>query len=228
MLSSPAPNSHKDSAPRHFIVMDVDSTLIDEEVIDLIAQKAGVGQQIAQITEAAMQGKLDFREALAQRVSMLKGLPVSIFPEILEQVHFTKGALELIRAAHARGWKVGIVSGGFHEITDTLVERASIDYSLANRLEAKDGILTGRLSGPVVDKDAKLSALTSWVHELGLELSDAVSIGDGANDIPTLKAAGIGIAFCAKPLVRQAADAQLDKRDLMQVLPIIDSFESTK
>lgn len=209
-------------ASRRFIVMDVDSTLIDEEVIDLIADEARIGEQIAAITAAAMRGELDFRSALAQRVSSFKGLSTSVLDAVLNRVHFTTGALDLVQSAHRRGWKVGVVSGGFHEIVDTLVTRAGIDYSLANSLEMSDGVFTGRTTGPIIDKDAKLNALQHWVQAEGLSLSEAVAIGDGANDIPMLRAAGLGIAFCAKPKVREAADAHLDERDLMKVFSIIE------
>jgi phosphoserine phosphatase len=212
--------------PRHLIVMDMDSTLIDEEVIDLIAEEAGVGAQIAAITEAAMRGEIDFREALARRVRMLKGTPLTVFPKVLAHIHFTQGALRLIASAHKRGWKVGVVSGGFHEIVDDLVAQAGIDYSLANRLGTKNDALDGSLNGPIIDKAAKLAALEEWCAAEGLALSDAITIGDGANDIPMLQAAGFGIAFCAKPIVREAASAQIAERDLMKTLPLIDAFDT--
>jgi phosphoserine phosphatase len=213
---------------QHFIIMDVDSTLINEEVIDLIADEAGVETRISAITEAAMRGEIDFHEALAQRVAMLKGLPQTIFPQVLKKVHFTPGALKLVRTAHQRGWKVGIVSGGFHEIVDSLVALANIDFSLANRLEVSGGVLTGRTTGPVVDKDLKLETLSAWVDSLGLEMSDAVAVGDGANDIPMLQASGLGIAFCAKPVVREAVAHHIDERDLMHVIPIIDEWDAER
>ncbi|MCI1978850.1 MAG: phosphoserine phosphatase SerB [Bifidobacteriaceae bacterium] len=216
---------------KHFIVMDVDSTLIDEEVIDLIADEAGVGEKIAAITAAAMRGELDFHAALKERVSMLTGLPVSIFPKVLGRVHFTKGVLRLISTAHKRGWKVGVVSGGFHEIVDDLVAQAGIDYALANRLgiqRSSDGtvVLSGSLNGPIVDKAVKLDTLQKWVTSEGLTMEDAIAIGDGANDIPMLQAAGFGIAFCAKPAVKTAVPAHLDVRDLMQALPLIDAHDA--
>lgn len=208
--------------------MDVDSTLIEEEVIDLIAAHAGIETEVAAITAAAMRGEIDFREALRRRVGMLAGLPVSIFDTVANQTHFTKGALEVVSTAHQRGWKIGVVSGGFHEVVDTLVSRAGIDMALANRFEIVDGLLTGRLSGPIVDRDLKVATLRQWVASEGLTMSDAVAIGDGANDIPMIQAAGIGIAFCAKPIVREAADHVLDVRDLRKVFEIIDSYESKK
>lgn len=215
-------------ARTRFIVMDVDSTLIDEEVIDLLAQEAGVGARIAAITASAMRGEIDFRAALAQRVAMLKGLPTSVFAKVLGEVHFTPGAAQLVSTAHSRGWKVGVVSGGFHEVVDGLVSQLSIDYALANRLEVSAGFLTGRTQGQVIDKAVKLHTLATWLKNENLEFDQAVAVGDGANDIPMIQAAGLGIAFCAKPVVRAAADARIDERDLMQVMSIIDSCESTK
>ena len=206
---------------RRFIVMDVDSTLIDEEVIDMLGEEAGIGPQIAEITERAMNGELDFHQALAERVGLLRGLSVGVFDRILANVHFTNGALELIARAHQRDWKVGVVSGGFCEVVDPLVERAGIDYALANRLEVEDGVLTGRTEGDVVDKDVKLSTLRQWVAQEGLTMADAIAVGDGANDIPMLSAAGVGIAFCAKPHVQRQASHVLNERDLTRVLDIV-------
>lgn len=206
---------------RRFIVMDVDSTLIDEEVIDMLGEEAGIGDEIAAITERAMNGELDFHQALHERVGLLKGLPVTVFDRILERTHFTNGALELIRRAHAMGWKVGVVSGGFHEIVDPLVERSGIDYALANRLGAHDGVLDGTTVGEIIDKDAKLHTLRDWVAREGLTMDDAIAIGDGANDIPMLGAAGVGIAFCAKPHVQAEASHTLNERDLTLVLGIV-------
>ena len=201
--------------------MDVDSTLIDEEVIDMLGEEAGIGPQIAEITERAMNGELDFHHALAERVRLLKGLPVSVFDRILSRVHFTNGALELIARAHERDWKVGVVSGGFCEVVDPLVQEAGIDYALANSLEVEDGVLTGLTEGNVVDKDTKLSTLRQWVAQEGLTMADAIAIGDGANDIPMLSAAGVGIAFCAKPHVQEQASHVLNERDLTRVLDIV-------
>ena len=213
--------AHGDAPRRRFVVMDVDSTLIDEEVIDMLGEEAGIGGQIATITERAMNGELDFHQALHERVRLLKGLPVTVFDRILEHTHFTNGALELVRRSHDLGWKVGVVSGGFHEIVDPLVERAGIDYALANRLGAHDGVLDGTTVGEVIDKDGKLATLRRWVAQEGLTMADAIAIGDGANDIPMLRAAGVGIAFCAKPHVQAEAPHALDVRDLTRVFDIV-------
>ncbi|MFT8704746.1 MAG: phosphoserine phosphatase SerB [Bifidobacterium sp.] len=210
-------------SPQRLLVMDVDSTLIDEEVIDLIGEASGKGEHIADITNRAMRGELDFRQALAERVRLLQGVPVSVLDDVFNAVHFTNGALDMIATAHDRGWTVGVVSGGFHEIVDRLVALAGIDHAIANTLETKDGFLTGRTLGEVVTKETKLRALQSWADEDGVDMADTVAIGDGANDIPMILAAGTSIAFCAKPAVRQAAPHALNVRDLRPVISIIDS-----
>lgn len=212
------------TAPKdmRLIVMDIDSTLINEEVIDLLGEEAGVGARVAQITERAMRGELDFRQALEERVGLLAGLDKSVFDRTFARVTFTPGALELVEAAHARGWKVGVVSGGFHEVADRIVAAAGIDYCLANRLEVVDGHLTGRLAAEIVTKERKLEALRTWAAELGLSMGQTVAMGDGANDIPMIQAAGTGIAFCAKPKTQAAAPHHIDERNLMLALPIIE------
>lgn len=205
------------------IVMDIDSTLINEEVIDLLGEEAGVGERVAAITERAMRGELDFKEALQERVSLLAGLDAKVFERTFARVTFTPGALELVGEAHARGWKVGVVSGGFHEVADRIVAAAHIDYCLANRLEVREGKLTGKLAAEIVTKELKLASLKAWAAELGLDMSDTVAIGDGANDIPMILAAGTGIAFCAKPKVQEAAPYALNERNLMRAFDIIDA-----
>ncbi len=209
------------AADMRLIVMDIDSTLINEEVIDLLGEEAGVGEQVAAITERAMRGEIDFKQALEERVGLLAGLGQEVFDRTFERVTFTPGALELVRAAHERGWKVGVVSGGFHEGADRIVETAGIDYCLANRLEVVDGKLTGKLAAEIVTRERKLDALRSWAQELGLPLSQTVAMGDGANDIPMIQAAGTGIAFCAKPKTREAAPFAINERNLMLAMDII-------
>ena len=210
---------------RRLIVMDIDSTLINEEVIDLLGEEAGVGEQVADITERAMRGELDFAQALNERVELLAGLDASVFDRTFARVTFTPGALELVRTAHERGWKVGVVSGGFHEVADRIVDAAGIDYCLANRLEVEAGKLTGRLAAKIVTKERKLESLKAWAAELGIPLSRTVAMGDGANDIPMIQAAGVGIAFCAKPKTRAAAPHAIDERNLMLALPLIDGAD---
>lgn len=205
------------------IVMDIDSTLINEEVIDLLGEEAGVGERVANITERAMRGELDFRAALRERVALLEGLDESVFARTFARTSFTPGALELVAEAHRRGWKVGVVSGGFHEVADRIVAAAGIDYCLANRLEVKDGKLTGKLAAEIVTKESKLASLQNWAAELGVPMESTVAIGDGANDIPMILAAGTGIAFCAKPKVQEAAPHAINERNLMRAFEIIDA-----
>lgn len=205
--------------------MDVDSTLVQEEVIDLLGEEAGVGKQVADITERAMRGELDFRQALEERVATLKGLPESIFDKVYARIHFNKNAKELVAELHARGYKVGLVSGGFHETVDRLAAEAGIDYVKANHLEIKNGLLTGRTWGDNVTKEVKLQKLKDWAAENGLDLSQTIAMGDGANDLPMIQAAGIGIAFCAKPIVRQQAPYQINEPDLYKVIEILDEVK---
>ena len=210
------------SEVKGLLVMDVDSTLVQEEVIDLLGEEAGVGQKVAEITERAMRGELDFRQALNERVATLKGLPESIFDKVYARIHFNKGAKELVDELHARGFKVGLVSGGFHETVDRLAVEAGIDYVKANHLEVVDGVLTGKVYGDIVTKDVKVAKLKDWAAENGLELSQTIAMGDGANDLPMIKTAGIGIAFCAKPIVREKAPYQITEPDLYKVIEILD------
>ena len=205
------------------LVMDVDSTLIMEEGIDLLGEEAGVGAQVAAITERAMRGELDFEAALLERVALLKGLPEDIFARIAERIHFTPGAEDLVKELHKRGYKVGLVSGGFHETVDRLAEQLGIDYVKANRLEIQHGFLTGRVLGEIVTKDTKLAMLKAWAAENKLELNQTIAMGDGANDLPMIQAAGMGIAFMAKPIVREQAPYQIQECNLYRVINLLDN-----
>ena len=205
------------------LVMDVDSTLIMEEGIDLLGEEAGVGAQVAAITERAMRGELDFEAALRERVTLLKGLPEDIFARIAERIHFTPGAEDLVDELHKRGYKVGLVSGGFHETVDRLAEQLGIDYVKANRLEIQQGFLTGQVLGEIVTKDTKLAMLKAWAAENKLELNQTIAMGDGANDLPMIQAAGMGIAFMAKPIVREQAPYQIQECNLYRVIDLLDN-----
>ena len=205
------------------LVMDVDSTLIMEEGIDLLGEEAGVGDQVATITERAMRGELDFEAALHERVALLKGLPEDIFARIAERIHITPGAEDLVKELHKRGYKVGLVSGGFHETVDRLAEQLGIDYVKANRLEIQQGFLTGQVLGEIVTKDTKLAMLKAWAAENKLELNQTIAMGDGANDLPMIQAAGIGIAFMAKPIVREQAPYQIQECNLYRVIDLLDN-----
>ncbi|HEM5195700.1 TPA: phosphoserine phosphatase SerB [Streptococcus suis] len=205
------------------LVMDVDSTLILEEGIDLLGEEAGLGEQVAAITERAMRGELDFEEALRERVALLKGLPVSVFDRIIQKIHFTPGAAELVSELKKRGYKVAVVSGGFHETVDRLAAQLELDYVRANRLEVVDGVLTGQVLGEIVTKDTKKACLEEWAAENGLSLSQTIAMGDGANDLPMIQRAGVGVAFCAKPIVQEQAPYQINEKNLYKLIEILDS-----
>lgn len=208
------------------LVMDVDSTLINQEGIDILGEIAGVGEQVANITTRAMNGELDFEAALRERVGLLKGLPVTVFNDVATKISFTTGALELIEKLKSVGWTVGVVSGGFHETVDRLAHQANIDFVKANRLEVVDGELTGQVIGEIVTKNVKLEKLKLWSNQLALPLSQTVAVGDGANDLLMIQAAGIGIAFDAKPIVQSQAPYVINERNLLQVLKIIETNDN--
>ncbi len=191
---------------KRLIVMDVDSTLVQGEVIEHLASHAGVRDQVAQVTARAMAGELDFEASLRQRVALLEGLPATALEHVREKLVLTPGARTLVRTLKRLGFVLSIVSGGFTQITDHLVTELGLDHAHANTLEISDGRLTGRLVGPVVDRAGKADALERFAAEAGVPISQTVAVGDGANDLDMLNRAGLGIAFNAKPVVRQAAD----------------------
>ncbi|RAY14851.1 phosphoserine phosphatase SerB [Actinomadura craniellae] len=195
---------------KRLIVMDVDSTLITGEVIELLAEHAGQSDKVAEITEAAMRGELDFEGSLRERVALLAGLDAAVIDEVRHKVQLASGARTLVRTLKRLDYEFAIVSGGFTQITDALVEDLGIDYSAANTLEIVDGKLTGRLTGPIIDRAGKAVALERFAREAGVPLSQTVAIGDGANDLDMLQAAGLGIAYNAKPVVREAADTAVN------------------
>lgn len=204
------------------LVMDVDGTLIRQEGIDLLAQEAGVGEKVAEITAQAMNGELDFKASLQARVALLKGLEASIFPKIVEQMDVTPGAKTLITELHQRGYKVGLVSGGFHEVIDPIARSLGIDLVRANRLQTFDGRLTGEVLGEIVTPERKKDSLLTWARENHIPRSQTIAMGDGANDLPMIETAGIGIAFMAKPIVAERAPYRIETRDLRLVLEILD------
>lgn len=204
------------------LVMDVDGTLVRQEGIDLLAQEAGVGEKVAEITAQAMKGELDFSASLEARVALLKGLETSIFPKILEQMEVTPGTETLITELHQRGYKVGLVSGGFHEVIDPIARSLGIDLVLANRLEASDGRLTGKVLGGIITPERKKESLLTWAKENHVPRSQTIAMGDGANDLPMIETAGIGIAFMAKSIVAERAPYRIETRDLSLVLEILD------
>jgi phosphoserine phosphatase len=206
---------------RRLVVMDVDSTLIQDEVIELLARHAGREAEVAAVTESAMRGELDFAESLRQRVAVLEGLPVSVLDEVRDAVQFTPGARTLVRTLKRLGFTIAVVSGGFIEIVDALARELGIDHAYANRLEVHNGRLTGRLVGDIVDRAGKADALRRFAAEAGLPLSRTVAIGDGANDLDMLEAAGLGVAFNAKPVVREQADTAVNVPYLDAVLYLL-------
>src|SRR6266536_2289484 len=203
------------------VVMDVDSTLVQGEAIELLAQHAGCAEQVAEVTASTMRGEIDFETALRERVALLKGLDSSVLDDVRKELRLTPGARTLIRTLKRLGYRCGIVSGGFEQITDMLVERLGIDYSAANRLEVADGTLTGRLSGPVIDRAGKARVLAQFAGQADVPLSQTVAIGDGANDLDMITAAGLGVAFNAKPVVRDAADAAVNVPYLDAILYLL-------
>ena len=206
-------------------VMDVDGTLIAEEVIDLLGREAGCEADISEITNQAMRGELDFETSLRARVALLKGLPISVFDTVFKSIHLSKNAQEFISILQKNGILVGLVSGGFTPIVERLAKSLSISYFSANQLEVKDGFLTGRLVGEIVTGQVKKATLERWRNEIELPKERTIAIGDGANDLLMLKSAGHGIAFCAKDVVKAEIACHVDTRDLLEVLPLIDFLE---
>jgi phosphoserine phosphatase len=198
------------SAPRKFLIMDVDSTLIQQEVIELLAAYAGKFEEVAAVTEAAMRGELDFTQSLHARVAVLAGLPADVVHSVRQEVKLSEGAAELVAAFKAAGHVVAVVSGGFNQILQPIAEELGLDYWQANELEIVDGVLTGKVLGAVVDRAAKEKYLREWAAAEGIALEHTVAVGDGANDLDMLGAAGIGVAFNAKPAVRAVADAAVN------------------
>ncbi|MDY0225779.1 MAG: phosphoserine phosphatase SerB [Desulfomicrobium apsheronum] len=203
---------------RRLVCFDMDSTLIQAEVIDELAKRAGVGEEVAAITEAAMRGELDFSQSLRKRVSLLKGLPESVLQDVAATLPMTEGAERLIRTLKSLGYTIAILSGGFNYFGHRLQEQLGIDYVHANELEIKDGVLTGGLVGEIVDGAGKARLLKAIAAEEHISLSQVIAVGDGANDLPMLDVAGLGIAFHAKPVVRQGAGQAISNVGLDGVL----------
>lgn len=206
---------------RRLVVLDVDSTLVQGEVVEMLAAEAGCPAEVAGITARAMAGELDFEQSLRARVGLLAGLPVGAVDRVRAQVRLTPGARTLVRTLKRLGHVVGIVSGGFTAVTDDLKAELGLHHALANQLEVVDGRLTGRLVGDVVDRAAKAAALRRFAAEQGMVREQTVAVGDGANDLDMIEAAGLGIAFNAKPVVRQAADTALSVPYLDAVLLLL-------
>lgn len=202
---------------KRLVMMDVDSTLIQGEVVELLARHAGCEAEVAAITDAAMRGELDFEESLRRRVALMAGLPADALAQVAGEIQLTPGARTLVRTLKRLGYRIGIVSGGFEEVTDRLAQELDLDFTMSNRLEVRNGRLTGRVLDPVVDRRTKAVALQRFALQAGVPLEQTVAIGDGANDLDMLHTAGLGIAFNAKPVVQEAADTAVN-------VPYLDSI----
>ena len=209
------------TGPFKLVAFDMDSTLIQAECIDEIAKEAGVGEQVAAVTEAAMRGELDFTQSLTQRVALLEGLDVSVLQGVYERIELMPGAAELIAALNKDGVKTTILSGGFDFFASRFAERLGITAYRCNDLEVIDGKLTGKTAGPIVDAQAKADHLTALANEWGIDMQYTASVGDGANDLKVMAAAGLGIAFCAKPTVQEQADVAVNVKDLSELIPLL-------
>jgi phosphoserine phosphatase len=206
---------------KRLIVFDVDSTLIQGEVIEMLAARAGAQDQVRAITEAAMCGELDFTESLHKRVEVLAGLPESVLAEVASQLELTPGARTTIRTLKRLGYRAGVVSGGFTAVVRRLADELGLDFCAANELEVVDGLLTGKVLGEVVDRSGKARALRRFAQEYDIPLEQCVAVGDGANDIDMLSTAGLGVAFNAKPALRDVADTALSQPYLDVVLFVL-------
>ena len=206
---------------KRLVVLDVDSTFIGQEAIELLAAKADVLDQVSLITESAMRGELDFEQSLRARVALLKGLPESVIGQVQKEITLTDGAEDLVATLHSRGHSVALVSGGFIDIIEPMIRALSIKYYKANKLEIAGGLLTGGLIGPIIDRAGKATALHEFVSASGVAIENTVAIGDGANDLDMMAAAGMSIAFNAKPIVVAAAELAITEPSLRSVIDLI-------
>lgn len=206
---------------RFLVVLDVDSTLIEHEVIELLAEEAGSLDAVARVTFRAMNGELDFVASLRERVATLAGLDAAAIDRVRERVRITRGVPELIAGVHGLGGRVAVVSGGFHEVIDPLAERLGLDRWRANRLGVAHGRLTGEVIPPIVDAAAKAQALQEWADEAAIPIAQTIAVGDGANDLPMMALCGLSVGFDAKAPVRDVADLLLDERDLSRLLTVV-------
>lgn len=206
---------------RFLVVFDADSTLLRNEVIELIADEAGRGAEVAAATEAAMRGEVDFATSLRSRVAALRGIALSAFDRVRARVEPTPGAAELVAAIHDRGGRAAVVSGGFHEVLDVVAPALRIDQWRANRLAVQSGVLSGLVEGEIVDAAGKAAALREWAAASGVPLARTIAVGDGANDLQMMAVAGLGVAFNAKPAVRRQADLVVGPVDLRELIPLL-------
>jgi len=203
---------------RHLVVIDVDSTMIEQEVIELLAERVGLREKVKTLTDQAMAGEIDFREALLMRVGLLEGLSEEVFQEVLSEITVTDGVQELIAAVQNSGGLVGAISGGFSQVLEPLAQKLGLNFFRANNLEVEEGKITGKISGDIVDAEVKAKTLLSWAEQYGFDVADTVAIGDGSNDIAMLKASGFGVAFRPKDVLRPYADLIIDGNSLAPVI----------
>jgi len=203
------------------ILFDVDSTLIEQEVIDLLAAKTSHGDTVRDITRRAMAGEIDFNQALIERVALLKDLPESFLLDVLTDITFSPGAISLISQLRERNFKVGAVSGGFINVLEPLLHDLNLDFLQANKLEIRDSRLTGKVEGPIVNREMKRAALLQFAHDCGIAAEETIAVGDGANDLLMIQAAGLGVSYVGKPILNQAADVVLSEPGLDALLNYI-------
>ena len=206
---------------KFLVVFDVDSTLIEQEAIELLAAHSKSAEQVKDITDRAMRGEIDFNQSLLERVATLRDLPESVLDEVSKALKLTQGAKELVEAIHARGGKAAAVSGGFIQLLDPIRAALSLDFAAANTLGLANGKLTGEVVGPIVNRQAKADYLIEWAETEKLPLTKTIAVGDGANDLGMMEIAGLSVAFCAKPIVTQKADISLRERDLAQLIELL-------
>ena len=206
---------------KFLVVFDVESTLIAQEAIELLAAHSKSAELVKDITDRAMRGEIDFNQSLLERVATLRDLPESVLGEVSQGLKLTQGAKELVEAIHARGGKAAAVSGGFIQLLDPIRAALSLDFAAANTLGLANGTLTGEVVGPIVNRQAKADYLVEWANSEQLPLAKTIAVGDGANDLGMMEIAGLSVAFCAKPIVNQKADISLRERDLSQLIELL-------
>ena len=207
---------------KYLLVLDVDSTMIEQEVIEMLAERVGLRDQVKILTDQAMAGEIDFREALLKRVGLLEGLNAKVLEELLTEIRITHGVPELISAVHNSGGLVGAISGGFSQVLELLSAKLSLDFFKANKLEIEDGVMTGRIIGDIVDAEMKSRTLLQWAGEYGFDVSNTVAVGDGANDIQMLKASGFAVAFRPKEVLRDHADLIIEGDSLEPLISVLE------
>ena len=207
---------------KYLLVLDVDSTMIEQEVIELLAERVGLRDQVKILTDQAMAGEIDFREALLKRVGLLEGLNAKVLEELLAEIRITHGVPELISAVHNSGGLVGAISGGFSQVLELLSAKLSLDFFKANNLEIENDVITGKIIGDIVDAEVKARTLLRWAGEYGFDLSSTVAVGDGANDIQMLKASGFAVAFRPKEVLRDHADLIIEGDSLEPLISVLE------